>query len=100
MENKRMKIITINVPVIFLKAFDILSSHYSSRSECMRHALREFLVKEIEFNGLLTGTDHEQIIKAIHDENIEKLRMEHQKKPLGNKYYLESLGFNEVGDVD
>ena len=100
MENKKMKIITINVSVIFLKAFDILSSHYPSRSECMRHALREFLIKEMQFNTLLTGEDHENIIKSIQEEDLSKLRMEYQKKPLGNKFYLEGLGINEVGGLD
>ena len=87
-----MKIITINVPVIFLKAFEKIQDHYPSRSECMRHALREFLVKEIEFHGVLTGEGNENIIRQIQEENITKLRMEYQKKPLGNKFYLEGLG--------
>lgn len=44
----RMKIITINVPQIVLKAVDnlVMKGLYPSRSECMRNALRDFVRSE------------------------------------------------------
>ena len=92
MTDKRMKIITINVPKIFLKAFKQIEEHYSSRSEAIRVAIREFLIKEIKLNGLLTGEDHEDFIRVVKETPTENLfKLKHQKKPIGNGYYLEEL---------
>ena len=94
MTGKNMKIMTINVPIIFLEAFKKVEAHYPSRSEMMRIALREFLIKELAFNTQITGKDHETFIRIVRETPITK----HQNKPigLGNKYYLEGLEELEV----
>lgn len=46
-----MRIITVNLPVTFLKAIDSLTGNkglYPSRSELIRVAVRAFLLREIE----------------------------------------------------
>jgi antitoxin ParD1/3/4 len=46
-----MRIITVNLPVPYLKAIDALAGEgglYPSRSELIRVAVREFLIKEME----------------------------------------------------
>lgn len=46
-----MRIITVNLPVTYLKAIDGLIGKkglYPSRSELMRVAIREFLIRELE----------------------------------------------------
>lgn len=52
-----MKIITINVPVSYLQAIDSLCGEgglYPSRSELIRVAVRDFLIKEIEASKAFT----------------------------------------------
>ena len=45
-----MRIITINVPESYLTAIKkLVGTIYPSRSECIRVALREFLIRELEF---------------------------------------------------
>lgn len=49
-----MKIITINVPQSYIDAIaKLVGVIYPSRSECIRVALREFLIRELEFARLL-----------------------------------------------
>jgi len=46
-----MRIITINLPVSYLKAIDSLTGQkglYPSRSELIRVAIRDFLIRELE----------------------------------------------------
>jgi Arc/MetJ-type ribon-helix-helix transcriptional regulator len=46
-----LKIVTINVPECYLDAIDELTGSeglYPSRSECIRAAIRKFLLKELE----------------------------------------------------
>ena len=95
----KMKIMTINVPIIFLEAFEKVKAHYPSRSEMMRVALREFLIKELALNTTLTGEDHETFIRIVKETPITNPRpLGYKNKPngLGNKYYLEGLEAVEV----
>ena len=94
MANKKMKIMTINVPVIFLEAFEEIKTHYPSRSEMMRVALREFLIKELALNTTLTGKDHSDFIRIVKETPTENI-LKHQHEPMGNKYYLEGMNINE-----
>lgn len=93
MANNRLKIITINIPKIYLGVMAKVQEHYNSRSEMMRVALREFLIKELEFNSKLTGEDHQDFIRVVRETPTTVLT--HQKKPIGNSYYLDNLGMNE-----
>lgn len=46
-----MKIITVNLPISYLKAIESLTGHkglYPSRSELIRVAVRNFLVRELD----------------------------------------------------
>ena len=89
MTGKNMKIMTINVPIIFLEAFKKVEAHYPSRSEMMRIALREFLIKELAFNTQITGKDHETFIRIVKETPITKpLNGEPKKKPLGNAFWI------------
>jgi len=48
---KKMKIITVNLPVPYIKTIENLVGDkglYPSRSELMRVAIRDFLIKELE----------------------------------------------------
>ena len=94
MTGKKMKIMTINVPIIFLDAMKKVSAHYPSRSEMIRVALKEFLVKELALNTTLTGEDHDICIRIVKETPITNTRhLGYKNKPNGleNKYYLEGL---------
>ncbi|MHA1518711.1 MAG: ribbon-helix-helix domain-containing protein [Promethearchaeota archaeon] len=46
-----MRIITVNLPISYLRAIDSLTGHeglYPSRSELIRVAVRDFLIRELE----------------------------------------------------
>ncbi len=46
-----LKIITVNLPISYLKAIDSLTGHtglYPSRSELIRVAIRDFLIHELD----------------------------------------------------
>ena len=90
---------TINVPIIFLDVMKKVSAHYPSRSEMIRVALKEFLVKELAFNTQITGKDNEKYIRIVKETPVENPRpLGYKNKPngLGNKYYLEGLEDIEV----
>ena len=55
-ENKKMKIVTINIPDQYLDCLEIMVNmgFYPSRSEAVRQALKQFLVHEQEVNEGLT----------------------------------------------
>jgi len=59
-----MKIVTINIPDVYLDSIQTMVSlgFYPSRSEAVRQALKQFLVRETEF------TD------GMETENFEKLK--------------------------
>ena len=46
-----MKIVTVNIPIPYINAIDKLTGHdglYPSRSELIRVAVRDFLIKELK----------------------------------------------------
>ena len=64
----KMKIITINLPAKVLKIVDILSGEngiYPSRSEMIRDAIKEFIMREFPF--LLNISDDKNYQDAIND---------------------------------
>jgi len=73
-----MRVITINVPESYLSAIKkLVGVIYPSRSELIRVALREFLIRELEFmkklpewNELLGLEVNENEIKVGRPENI------------------------------
>lgn len=60
-----MKIITINLPLAYFKALQILQDLgiYPSRSEAIRYALREFLEDELMFQESIEDGNYEKTIK-------------------------------------
>ena len=86
-----MKVFTLNIPTIYWEAFEVLQTRYPSKSEIMRVALRDFLVKELAFDSLLTGEDRSNIIKRVQAEiiNMKERHMKNRKhQPLGNGFYM------------
>lgn len=64
----KMKIITINLPAKVLKIVDILSGEngiYPSRSEMIRDAIKEFIMREFPF--LLNISDDKNYQDAINE---------------------------------
>ena len=89
--NQGMKVFNVNVPIIYFEAFETLKLHYPSRSEIMRHALRDFLIKELGFDSVLTGEDRQDLIKKVQDASIkikERNEMKKKPRPLGNSFYM------------
>ena len=59
-----MKIVTINVPESYLEVINKLigvDSLYPSRSELIRVAVREFLIKELKYAKLLQKTNEPEL---------------------------------------
>lgn len=61
-----MKIITINLPEKYLAAIQVLQDMgvYPSRSEALRVALKQFLVKELRFNSELEPESFKMITRS------------------------------------
>lgn len=61
-----MKIITINLPEKYLAAIQVLQDMgvYPSRSEALRVALKQFLVKELKFNSELEPESFKMITRS------------------------------------
>ena len=71
-----MRIITVNLPVSYLKAIDSLTGQkglYPSRSELIRVAVRDFLITEIE---------NAKSFQAFHSKNQISARVRSQPKSL------------------
>ena len=91
MGTETMKVFTLNIPTIYWEAFEVLQTHYPSKSEIMRVALRDFLVKELAFDSLLTGEDRTNIIRRVQEEliNMKERHLKNRKhQPLGNGFYI------------
>jgi Arc/MetJ-type ribon-helix-helix transcriptional regulator len=81
-----MKIITINVPEAFLKQIETLIGEkglYPSRSELIRVAIREFLIRELDTptltnqkieqkNPIIIENTCEEFVKVVLDETLTK----------------------------
>lgn len=61
-----MKIITINMPMKYLDAIQVLQDLglYPSRSEAIRESLREFLYKEKKFMHTISKESFEILIRS------------------------------------
>lgn len=68
-----MKILTVNLPVTDLKKIEkLVGVLYPSRSELIRVAVREFLVKEIGMANDLNEQPSDEEIEKIKDLEAEK----------------------------
>jgi len=69
---KNMKIVTINVPEAYLESIELLTGEngiYPSRSELIRVAVREFLIKELKrANDLIKYRDVQ--IEELDEKNF------------------------------
>ena len=77
-----MKIVTVNVPEPYINAIDKLTGHdglYPSRSELIRVAVRDFLLKELRMANNLTiyqkksaeeNFDHENYVRVPVDDDM------------------------------
>ena len=66
-----MRIITVNLPVSYLKAIDGLigeNALYPSRSELIRVAVRDFLIKELESGKSFGNYSHSTQIVPIQNQ--------------------------------
>lgn len=71
-----MKIITVNLPVPYIKTIELLvgnDSLYPSRSELIRVAIRDFLIKELEVAKTLPEPVEEPLIKPVEKPNEVKI---------------------------
>ncbi len=67
----KIKIITINLPIRYLEAIQVLTDlrQYPSRSEAIREALRDFLKKELIFFDKLEEKSFKILIRSVGDKN-------------------------------
>lgn len=75
-----MRIITVNLPLTYLKAIDALTGRsglYPSRSELIRVAVRQWLIKEID------DSKHFEQFTTAFKQHIP------EQKPDPNKLYME-----------
>jgi antitoxin ParD1/3/4 len=79
-----MKIITVNLPVSYLKAIDSLIGEnglYPSRSELIRVAVRDFLIKELEAAKSFTKYQTQMVVpnrpKELNNELFVQVPVEH-----------------------
>ena len=69
-----MRIITVNLPLSYLKAIDSLTGQkglYPSRSELIRVAVRDFLLEEL--NSATDFQKFQQDQKALKFEKVQKI---------------------------
>ncbi len=76
-----MKIVTVNVPESYIEAIEKLIGEnglYPSRSELIRAAVREFLIKELKMVKHMTKPPIKPELKEVEeDENMIKVPIEH-----------------------
>ena len=78
-----MRIITVNLPVSYLKAIDSLTGQkglYPSRSELIRVAVRDFLIHEIEAS---------KSFQKFHSKNQISVRVRSQPKPIDENLFVQ-----------
>jgi len=77
-----MKIITVNIPVSHIKMIDSLVGEtglYPSRSELIRVALRDFLIKQLEESFECENNDKESIVVTEHSDDSMYIRVPYEK---------------------
>lgn len=69
MEVIKIKIITINLPIAYIKAIQALNDLgiYPSRSEALRQALKEFLQNEFRFYEDLDSENFKELIRGANN---------------------------------
>ena len=73
-----MKIVTVNVPESYIEAIKKLIGHdglYPSRSELIRCAVREFLIKELKLANNMAKYNEVEI-EAFDDKNFVRVPIE------------------------
>ncbi len=82
-----MKIVTVNIPESFIDAIEKLvgkNGLYPSRSELIRCAVREFLIKELKLaNNIIKYKEEEDDMEDLDEKNfvrvpIERLNENHE----------------------
>lgn len=71
-----MKIVTVNIPESFIEAMEKLTGEkglYPSRSELIRVAVREFLLKEIEMAKNIQKYTNKSDLEEFDDKNYIKI---------------------------
>ena len=77
-----MKIVTVNVPESYIDAIEKLIGEnglYPSRSELIRCAVREFLIKELKMAKNMTKYDKPEL-NDFDEENFVRIPVENEKK--------------------
>ena len=78
-----MRIITVNLPISYLKAIDSLTGQkglYPSRSELIRVAVRDFLISEIA---------NAKSFQQFHHKNQISARVRTQPKPIDENLFVQ-----------
>ncbi len=75
-----MKIVTVNLPVSYLNAIETLTGNkglYPSRSELIRVAVRDFLIRELE---------SAKSFKQYHEKKVAQMEKEKGEAPMDENY--------------
>ncbi len=75
LEGRHIRIITVNLPVSYLKAIDSLTGHeglYPSRSELIRVAVRDFLIRELEAAKSFQKYQQAQVSNKIKRQKVDE----------------------------
>ncbi|MHA1672017.1 MAG: ribbon-helix-helix domain-containing protein [Promethearchaeota archaeon] len=70
-----IRIITVNLPISYLKAIDSLTGHeglYPSRSELIRVAVRDFLIRELEAAKSFQKYQQAQVSNKIKRQKVDE----------------------------
>lgn len=85
-----MRIITVNLPLSYLKAIDSLTGEtglYPSRSELIRVAVRDFLIKELE--AAKSFSKYQTQIQQFNDPGNQPVPAEHVKMKESPDLYVQ-----------
>ena len=78
-----MKIVTVNVPETYIEAIERLVGEnglYPSRSELIRCAVREFLLKELKLAKNLVSQPELRTVNDFDDENFVRIPVANKTK--------------------
>lgn len=78
-----MKIVTVNVPESYIDAIEKLIGEnglFPSRSELIRCAVREFLIKELKMAKNMNKYDNKPELDDFDEENFVRIPIENEKK--------------------
>ena len=85
-----MKVLTVNLPVEYLNI--LLENglfNYTTKSEFLREAFKDKLIKELELRGKLRNESTEKIIEYVQNMDLSNPfeRGKSKHVPLGNSFY-------------